>query len=392
MDYREKLLAMTHTGEEYGNHLNAVAPPVFLNSLHIYDTFEAYSAVEDLSGMQFVYGRSANPTTLLLEKKLAALEGGARCAVFASGMAAATAAIFATCDADDHIIIMRDTYQPVRRFMAAVGTPRMKIDVTYVSGLDPDEIERAIRPNTRLMMLESPATFVFTVVDIPAITALCHRHGIKTYMDNTYSTPLFQNPLEMGVDLVMHTLSKYLGGHSDVIGGALISKDDALMTYIIKNMREWFGGILGPMEAWLVIRGIRTLDARLSKHQETAMAVAHFLEGHPKVRKVYYTGLQSHPQAALIQKQMHGHTGLMSFVPDCTPDGAVEMINRLHLFGKGCSWGGYESLALCPLYHADDAELAFLGMETERGLVRIHCGLEGADNLIGDLSQALEMV
>lgn len=392
MEYNKKLLAMTHTGEEPERHLYAAAPPVFLNSLHMYDSFEAYAGVDDLQGTQFVYGRGANPTTLLLEKKLAALEGGTRCAAFASGMAAATAAIFGTCDAGDHIILMRDTYRPVRQFLAEVGVPRLKYEVTYVSGLDIGQIEQAIRPNTRLMMLESPATFVFTVVDIPAITALCRKHGIKTYIDNTYSTPLHQNPLEMGVDLVMHTLSKYLGGHSDVIGGALIAKDDALMTYIIKNIREWFGGILGPMEAWLVIRGIRTLDARLSKHQETAMAVAEFLQGHKKVRRVYYTGLPSHPQAALIQKQMSGHTGLMSFVPDCAPADAVRLIDRLRLFGKGCSWGGYESLALCPLYHADAAELSFLGMEKSRALVRIHCGLEGADNLIEDLSQALQAI
>lgn len=390
MNYNEKLLALTHTGEEPEHHLYAAAPPVFLNSLHMYDTFEAYASVDDLQGTQFVYGRGANPTTLLLEKKLAALEGGTRCAAFASGMAAATAAIFATCEAGDHIILMRDTYRPIRQFMAGVGMPRLKFEVSYVSGLDIGEIEQAIRPNTRLMMLESPATFVFTVVDIQAITALCRRYGIKSYIDNTYSTPLHQNPLEMGVDIVMHTLSKYLGGHSDIIGGALIAKDDALMTYIIKNTREWFGGILGPMEAWLVIRGIRTLDARLSKHQENAMAVANFLQGHKKVRKVYYTGLPSHPQAALIEKQMRGHAGLMSFVLDCAPESAVGMIDRLRLFGKGCSWGGYESLALCPLYHADAAELAFLGMEDERGLVRIHCGLEGVDNLIDDLAKALE--
>lgn len=389
MELKQQRLAMTHLGDDYDKYLNAVVPPVFLNSLHVYERFEDYLAVDVMKEGQFVYGRCSNPTTAILEKKLAALEGGARCAVFASGMAAATSAILATCKAGDHILCMRDAYQPVKRFMAGIGTPRLNLDISFVTGLDLDEVERAMRPNTRLMILESPATFVFTVVDIAAIAGICRRHGVRTYIDNTLATPLGQNPLEMGVDLVMHTLSKYLGGHSDVIGGALISRDEELMAYIVKNTREWLGGILGPMEAWLVIRGLRTLEARLLRHQQTAMEAARYLEGHKKVRKVYYTGLDSHPQAALVKRQMRLHAGLLSLVLDCEPEKAVAFIDRLRLFGKGCSWGGFESLALCPLVRTSPEELQFLGMEEERGLVRLHCGLEGEENLLEDLEQAL---
>mgnify|MGYP000997113621 CR=1 FL=1 len=253
-------------------------------------------------------------------------------------------------------------------------------------------MESNIRENTSLIILESPATFVFTVVDIKAIADIARRHGIKTYIDNTYCTPLFQKPLDLGVDIVMHTLSKYLGGHSDIIGGVLVSKDEELMRRIMGQLREWFGGIIGPMEAWLVLRGMRSLDARLYQHQKTAMAIAQFLENHPKVKKVNYTGLPSHPQHEIIKRQQTGHTGLMSIELNASPEEAVKFINNLHLFGKGCSWGGFESLALCPLYHCDAEELEFLQLKESRGLIRLHCGLEGEDNLIADLKQALEKV
>ena len=391
MFYDEQLLSLTHRFEDYQRHYGAVSPPVYLNSLHLFPTFEEYLDADTASEDCFVYGRVSNPTTRLLERKLAALENGKDAAVFSSGMAAATSAILATCRAGDHILSMRDVYQPVKRFMSAIGVPRLNLTCDYVSGLDLGEIERAIRPNTRLMILESPATFVFTVVDLRAIASLCRKHGVLTYIDNTYCTPLFQNPLDLGVDIVMHTLSKYLGGHSDVIGGALIVNDESLMRDIARNVREYFGGILGPMEAWLVLRGLRSLDARLKAHQQTAMRVASFLEGHSLVRKVYYTGLPSHPQAETISRQMRGHTGLMSFELDRPKEDAARMVNQLKLFGKGCSWGGFESLALCPLYRASDEEMRFLGLQN-RGLIRIHCGLEGEDNLIGDLRQALDSI
>jgi len=386
------LLSLTHTGDEYDKYLNAVVPPVFLNSLHVFKTFEAYSNINIYEEDNYVYGRDSNPTVNIVERKLAELEHGSRAVAFSSGMAAASAAIMATCKAGSHIICLRDAYQPVKRFLNNICIPRLNMSVTYISGLDLKELESKIQVNTSLIILESPATFVFTVIDIKAVTDIAKRHGVKTYLDNTYCTPLFQKPLDLGVDIVMHTMSKYLGGHSDIIGGILVSKDEELMRMIMGQMRQWFGGIIGPMEAWLVMRGMRTLDARLQQHQRTAMAVSEFLEKHPKVRKVYYTGLQSHPQHEIINRQQTGHTGLMSIELNTTPEEAVKFINNLHLFGKGCSWGGFESLALCPLYHCDEEELEFLQLTGSRGLIRLHCGLEGEENLITDLSQALEKV
>ena len=388
----EELLALTHVGDEYDKYFGAVVPPVFLNSLHIFKSYEDYSNVNVFEEGNYIYGRDSNPTVHIAERKIAALEHGSRAVIFSSGMAAATAAIMATCKAGSHIICLRDTYQPVKRFINNVCVPNLNMTVTYLTGLDLDELEGAIRPNTSLMILESPATFVFSVIDLKAVADIAKRHGVKTYIDNTYCTPLFQKPLDFGIDISMHTLSKYLGGHSDIIGGVLVSKDEDLMRKMMSQMREWFGGIIGPMEAWLVTRGMRTLDVRLRQHQINAMAVAEYLESHPKVKRVNYTGLKSHPQHDIIERQQTGHSGLMSFELNASPEDAVKLIDHLKIFKIGCSWGGFESLALTPLYRCTEEELEFLHLTESRGLIRLHCGLEGAENLIADLDQALEQI
>ncbi len=386
---REELLAITHTADEYNKYLNAVVPPVFLNSLHLYDSFEEYleAALDPCQEEKFVYGRDQNPTVHILERKIAELEHGAKAIVFASGMGAAAAAIMTTCNAGSHVVCMRDVYQPVKRFLDYFCVPKFGMTVTYVSGNDLDEIESAMeKPDTALMILESPATFVFRVVDLEAIAKLAHQYEVKTYIDNTCMTPLFQKPLDLGIDICMHTMSKYIGGHSDILGGVLVSKDKELMCEMIKTVREWYASVMGPMEAWLAIRGLRTLAVRMEEHQRVGMAVAGWLEKNEKVKKVYYTGLASHPQADLIRRQQKGHTSLMSIELDAAPEEAVKFINRLHLFGKGCSWGGFESLAIMPLYKAEQKELDFL--QVNRGLIRLYCGLEGSENLIEDLERA----
>ena len=384
----EEQLALTHVGEHQGDYLNAVTPPVFLTSLHIFDSMEEYRNHKETGA--YVYGREGNPTVEILEQKVAALERGTRAVAFSSGMAAFSAAMLAVCKAGSHIICMRDVYMPVKGILNGYFIPRMGMSVSYWDGRSLEELESLIRGNTAMILLESPATFVFSVVDIAGVAQIARAHGIRTYIDNTYCTPLYQKPLDMGIDIVMHTMSKYIGGNSDIIGGILAVKDEVLGQALYEQIRPWFGGILGPMEAWLAIRGLRTLNLRVEKHQETAMAVAAFLENHPRVEKVYYTGLDSHPQAALIKRQQTGHTGLMSFVIQGRPDQAMQVVDKLKVFEIGCSWGGFESLALCPLTGATQEELDFLQLrEKDRGLIRIHCGLEGADVLLEDLEQAL---
>ncbi len=385
----QDLLSLTHTGDEYNRYLNAVVPPIFMNSLHAYDSVEEYNGVDIFADDSFVYGRDGNPTVHILERKLAELEHGSRAVVFASGMAAFTAAVMATCKAGSHVICMKDVYMPVKRMFANVFGPKFQMTVTYVSGDDLQEIEDAVQENTDLMILESPATFVFKVVDLRAIAEIAHRRGFKTYIDNSCLSPIFQKPLDFGIDLVMHTMSKFIGGHSDIIGGVLVGKDEELMRMIMTQVRELFGGIMGPMEAWLTIRGLRTLETRVRTLEKTGMEVAQFLEQQELVKKVYYTGLPSHPQADIIARQQTGHTSLMSFeLEDEDPNTAIRLANSLRLFLKGCSWGGHESLVILPLLKEAEEAVQLIG--GNRGLIRIYCGLEGSDNLIADLEQGLK--
>lgn len=385
---REDQLALTHVGEHQSDYLNAVTPPVFMNSLHIFEDMDGYLNSGQTGA--YVYGRVANPTVHILEEKVAALEQGCMAVAFASGMAATSAAILAVCRAGSHVICMRDVYGPVKGILNGYFIPKMNMTVSYWDGRDLDELESLICEKTDMILLESPATFVFCAVDIRGVAKIAKAHGIKTYIDNTCCTPIYQKPLTMGIDIVMHTMSKYIGGHSDIIGGILAVQDEELGKVLIGSMRAWFGGIIGPMEAWLAIRGLRTLNLRVEKHQQTAMAVATYLEGHPKVERVYYSGLASHPQAELIKTQQTGHTGLLSFLLKGTPEDAKKLVDSLKVFEIGCSWGGFESLALCPLYAASKEDLEFLGLGEEgRCLIRLHCGLEGAEVLLEDLGQAL---
>lgn len=376
------LLASTHIGENPADYYNAVVPPIFSNSLHVYDSVAGYETG------RFSYGRHSNPLVEIVEAKLAVLERGERALLFSSGMAAATAAVMHACSAGGHIILQQTCYNPVKNFMERICIPKLNMEVTYLDCLDLGEIEAAIRPNTQAIMIESPSTFVFDIIDIAGVAALAKRHGVRTYIDNTYCTPLFQKPLELGVDYVMHTASKYLGGHSDLIGGALVVKEwgDELQN----DYRELFGSIPGPFEAWLVLRGMRTLAARLNQHQESALAAARFLHDHPKVKTVYHPGLESHPRHDLGKKQMAGYTGLFAIELDGDGERAVKFCDALKLFGKGCSWGGFESLAIMPLRLADDGLVGKFG--ASKNIIRLHCGLEGTENLVADLDKALKSI
>ncbi len=383
METLDDRLIATHLGDDYDRFMGAVVPPVFMNSLHVFPTMEQYLQCDPKK--DFIYGRIANPTVRLVEQKIAALERGKTAALFASGMAAATTAIAAVCKAGAHIICLRNCYGPVIRFLDEYCVGSMGMSVDYVPA-NAEDIIGAIQPETRLMVLESPTSLVFEVIDLRKIAKAAREKGIITYVDNTYCTPLFQKPLDMGIDIVMHTLSKYLGGHSDIIGGVLVCNDDALSERLL-NMRILFGGIIGPQEAWLVMRGIRTLDVRLAHHQETALAVAKFLESHPKVLRVNYPALPVSPHYTLATEQQSGCTGLLSFELEGDKEDALRFCNRLQLFKIGVSWGGFESLVVLPMYKHAPEDAAYYGANDK--LVRIHCGLEGADNLIEDLRQAL---
>ena len=376
----------SHYGEEYDKYYNAIVPPIFMNSLNVFEEIDDYFNAKTHDKHTYVYGRVQNPTVRILEDKIAALEHGVAAFAFGSGMAAATTAVLSVVRTGDNIVCLRNAYGPLKNFVENYCPAHLGTTLTYVKGNDVSDFEEAITDQTSLVILESPSSVVFSLQDVEAVSKIAHEHGAKVYIDNSFCTPIFSTPLDMGADIVMHTTSKYMGGHSDVIGGVLAVRDEELANTIVAN-RELFGGIMGPMEAWLVLRGLRTLSVRVKAHEETAMKVAQFLENHPKVDKVYYTGLKSHPQYDLVQKQQKGSTGLMTFEIKGTTEDAKKVVNSLKVFKIGVSWGGFESLACMPHLRCDEQMCDWLG--GKQHLIRIHCGLEGTDALIADLEQAL---
>ena len=382
-------MILEHTGEEYDRYYNAIVPPIFMNSLNIFPTVDAYYDSDKRDIHTYCYGRVQNPTVRILEEKITELEKGSESYVFSSGMAAATAAVLTACSAGGHVVCIRTAYGPLKDFLMNYCREHMNVRTTFIDGDDPKEIEEVLEDDTQLLMLESPSSVVFRVQDIKKAAEAAHAKGALVYIDNTFCTPIYQNPLEMGADFVMHTASKYLGGHSDIIGGTLTVRDPRLGEKV-RTMREQLGSIIGPMEGWLMMRGLRTLEVRVKEHGKTALAVAQYLEAHPKVRKVYYTGLASHPQHELIEKQQSGHTGLLSFELDCTTEEAKTFCQALRIFKIGVSWGGFESLVTMP--YARENEETCRKMGAGQNVIRIHCGLEGTENLISDLEQTFDQV
>ena len=382
---RDPYLAL-HYAENKEQYLNAMSPPIFLTSLHKLDTIEDYYNPPKGS---FLYGRYGNPTVDIAEKKIAALERGKRAFLYASGMAAATAAVMAVCRSGSHIVCVHNAYGPLLNFLGDYTAPDLDITVTVVHGYSMEEIEQAIQENTAMIILESPGSVTFSLVDLEAVAKLARSRGIVTYIDNSYCSPVLQKPLEMGIDIVMHSCTKYLAGHSDMLGGVLVTSDPQIIERLARH-QTWFGGIMGPMEAWLLIRGMRTLEVRMHQHSQTAQTVAEALEKNPKIKKVYYPGLKSHPQYELAKKQQAASSGLLSFEINASPEVAMQVVNRLKIFQVGPSWGGYESLVVMPLLGNTDEYAEWYG--GSRGLIRIHCGLEGAELLLKDIEQALEIV
>ncbi|MEQ2700052.1 trans-sulfuration enzyme family protein [Hungatella hathewayi] len=382
-------LITSHYGEEFEHYYNAVVPPIFMNSLNVFETVDDYYDSDKTDKHVYCYGRVQNPTVRILEDKAAALEQGTGALAFASGMAAATTAVLTVCKAKSHVVCIRSAYGPLKTFLNEYCREHLDMSVTYVKGYDTEEFEHAVTDQTDLIILESPSSVVLSLQDIHAVSEIAKKHHAYVYIDNSFCTPIYQKPLLLGADIVMHTASKYMGGHSDIIGGVLAVKDEELMARL-RQQRELFGGIIGPMEAWLIIRGLRTMEVRVERHQATAMEIAEFLESHPKVRKVYYPGLLSHPQHELMKRQQGGNTGLLSFEIKGSVEQAKEVAQRLKIFKIGVSWGGFESLVCMPHARQDAESCRFLG--ADQNVLRIHCGLEGAEVLKADLENALSCV
>ena len=378
MTYGFDTLAI-HAGQDPDPRTGAVVPPIYQTSTYAQD------AVGE-PRLGYEYSRTANPTRDALQECLAALEGGRRGLAFASGLAAEDTLLRTVCKPGDHVVIPDDAYGGTYRLFARVAQ-RWGLDFTPASIHDVDAIRRAVTPATKIIWIETPSNPLLGICDIAAIAQVAREVGALLVVDNTFATPYLQQPLALGADVVVHSTTKYIGGHSDVVGGALIAADDDLGARFAFHQNA-MGAIAGPFDAWLTLRGIKTLGVRMDRHCSNAAAIAELLAAHPKVSAVHYPGLPEHAGHEIAAKQMRGFGGMVSFRHKDGDAAAVEVCNRARLFTLGESLGGVESLIEHPgrMTHASAAGSP---LEVPGDLVRLSVGIEDLDDLVADLRQAL---
>ena len=371
-----------HAGQDPDATTGAVSVPIYQTSTY------AQQGIGKHKG--FEYARTQNPTRSALEGNLAALEGGRACFAFASGMAA-TNAVMTLLRAGDHVIVSDNTYGGTFRLFDQV-LKKFGLEFSYVDAREPQNVEDAASPETRMVFIETPTNPVMSVVDIQAVAEITRRRGVRLVVDNTFMSPYFQRPLELGADIVVHSTTKYLNGHSDSIGGAVILNDEEDIR-AIAFIQNAAGAIISPMDAWLVMRGTKTLAVRMRQHDENGRIVAQFLSEHPKVQRVYYPGLQSHPQHELARRQMSGFGGMISFETGSL-ENAGRVLEAVKLCTLGESLGGVETLISHPatMTHASVPEIERNRLGITDGLVRISVGIEDVEDIIADLDQALRAI
>jgi len=337
------------------------------------------------------YTRYGNPTHSVAEAAIAELEGADAALLFASGMGAITTSILALVKSGDHIVAQRDIYGGVTKFLSQ-WLPKLGVETTFVDTTEYDQHARAIRPNTRLIHLESPTNPTLRVVDLRKVAALAKQHNLITLIDSTFATPINTRPADYGIDLIMHSGTKYFGGHSDLICGIVAGRRDLIEK--IRETRTTLGGTMDPHAAWLLLRGIKTLAVRVQRQNDNALRIAQFLAQHPKVRRVHYPFVEGHPQRALAMEQMHGGGGVLSFEVDGTGEDARRLTESLHLFTLAPSLGGVDSLVCIPVFtsHAMISAEQRQKMGVTEQLIRLSVGIENADDLIADLEQGLAVV
>lgn len=357
-----------------------MAEPIVQTSLFAYPTYDAMLEAFRAENRNPVYSRGQNPTVEVLEKKLAALERGEACKCFGSGMAAVSAVFIGLLEAGDHILFVNHVYGPSIKL--AKYLERFGISHDQLLDLEPDDVERAMRPNTKLVWLENPGTMLFRTLDIAAISDVARRHGALTGIDNSWASPLFQKPILHGADIVVHSATKYIGGHSDVVAGAVISTAERIRK-IFFGSYMLNGGILAPFDAWLLLRGLRTMPVRMLQHEADALRVAKYLRDRPDVGEVH------HPAFGKQSASLTGNSGLFSFeLANGGFDEVRRFINGLKRFRIGVSWGGVESLVISL---NRGTNLAYLDAQRmPHSLVRLSIGLEGADVLIDDIGSSLD--
>lgn len=377
--------------DTYKDQHGAVVPPIYQNSLFTFNSWDAIDKAFDNKYQDFIYSRLLNPTVQVAEEKIAALCRGEKAKLCASGIAAVTSAILHCVKANDHIVSIHNIYGPTNTFINKYLRDKLNISVTLVDGTDLDNIKNAIQDNTTLIYLESPASLTYELQDLEAVAKLAKSKGIKTVIDNTWASPIYQKPLTLGIDIEVHSASKYLCGHSDVVAGVVIGNKN-IIDSIISNEHELLGAKMAPFEGWLILRSLRTLPIRMAQHQSNAMIIADYLEDHPKIKRVFYPGLKSFPQHELAKKQMKGFSGLLSFeLATKNIDAIKQFVDSLELFKLGVSWGGFDSLVYAPVisYLKELDPDQFEAMGINASIIRVSVGLEHWEDLKNDLERSL---
>jgi cystathionine beta-lyase/cystathionine gamma-synthase len=385
--YRQETEAV-RGGADLSKKNGPLSTPIYQTST--FEVTDSEQQVRAASTDQF-YTRYGNPTNSVVEAAIAELEGTERALLFDSGMSAITTSVLALVKAGDHIVAQRDIYGGATKFFTQ-WLPKLGVETTLVDTTDYEQHERAIRPNTRLLYLESPTNPTVRIVDLKKAASLAKQHGITTLIDSTFATPINQRPAEFGIDLVMHSGTKYFGGHSDLISGIVAGPCDLIQQ--IHSTRTTLGGNMDPHAAWLLLRGIKTLAVRVQRQNENALRVAQFLARHRAVRRVNYPFLEGHPQRALAIEQMSGGGGIVSFEVAGSGEDACHVSESLNLFTLAPSLGGVDSLVSIPVLtsHAMITLEERKKMGITEQLVRLSVGIESADDLIADLEQALRVV
>jgi methionine-gamma-lyase len=384
-----------HGGESPDPSTGASSPNLVMSSTYVVDEEVSFSANNLAAETPFVYTRWDNPTSRQLESKLSLLENAEACLAFASGMAASCAVLLAHLDPGDHLVISDTNYPGTAEFVRNTLT-RLGVEVSPVDTSQNGAIEAALRDNTRMLWLETPSNPLLKIADIRAAAELAHARGALLVVDSTFATPIATRPLELGADLVVHSLTKYIGGHGDAMGGAVCGKQD-LIAALRGEALVHYGGVISPFNAWLILRGMATLPLRMRCHQQNALAVADFLEAHALVERVYYPGLESHPQHALASSQMRNFSGMISFRSAQPKHVAARMMQELRVIHYAVSLGHHRSLIY--LMQTDDLVGSSYRLQGEalasyrevagEGIFRLSVGLEDAEDLIADLARVL---
>ncbi|MDD2634385.1 MAG: PLP-dependent aspartate aminotransferase family protein [Bacteroidales bacterium] len=382
---------LIHAGD-YDDAFGSAVPPIYQTSTFRFR--DAKHGADCFAGRTpgYIYTRIGNPTINSFEEKLAQLENGYRGIALASGMAAVTTVYMALLDKDAHMISSGAVYGPSRAVMER-DFSRFGVEYSYVDTADLSQIEKAIKPNTKLLYIETPTNPTMVLTDIKAAAELAHKHNILVCVDNTFSSPYLQKPLDLGADIALHSITKFINGHADIVGGALIAKDPEVYQKLRQTM-VYMGCNMDPHQAYLVNRGLKTLSIRMERSQESAQKVAEYLEAHPKVEWVKYPGLKSHPQHELAKQQMSGFGAMISFGLKGGYKAGETMMNNVHLAMLAVSLGGVESLIQHPasMTHAGLSPEARKTAGISEGLVRFSVGIEDFEDILDDIKHALELV